>query len=77
MKQQSTLSHLHPFVVFWLGVLTGALIVGFLFLYRTLNTSDYSSAVLKYKSPARTSTTQQFRGSYMVPSYGIPTPDAN
>lgn len=45
-----TLSQLHPFVVFWIGVLTGALVVGFVFLYKALNENDYKNALLNLKT---------------------------
>lgn len=35
-------------MILWLGLLTGALIVGFFFLYRVMNTVDYQNALLKY-----------------------------
>lgn len=38
----------NPMMVFWLGLLTGALVVGFVFLYRLINTVDYQDALLKY-----------------------------
>lgn len=37
----------HPVVIFWLGVLTGVIIVGIIFLYKALQASDYTSALLK------------------------------
>ncbi|MBI4994890.1 hypothetical protein HZC21_04590 [Candidatus Peregrinibacteria bacterium] len=39
------ISVLNPFVIFWLGVLTGALLVGLLFLYKVTD-SDFSASVL-------------------------------
>lgn len=39
------LSVLNPFVIFWLGVLTGALLVGLLFLYKVTG-SDFQTSVL-------------------------------
>lgn len=36
-----------PFVLFWLGLLTGALIVSLIFAYRYLNSQDYNAALLK------------------------------
>ena len=40
----------HPVIIFWLGVLTGALAVGFLFLSGVLHSQDYQSAILKLKA---------------------------
>ena len=57
------ISALNPFIIFWLGVLTGALLVGLLFLYKVtggdLQTSvlktpakqQYKSATVKTKAP--------------------------
>lgn len=44
MKKQTVLS-LHPFVIFWLGVLTGAIIVGLAFFYRVMAPEQYQSAI--------------------------------
>ncbi len=49
---------LHPMFTFWLGLLTGALIVGLVFFYRVLNPSDYESAVLKKLNLIKSTTTQ-------------------
>ncbi len=38
----------HPMVIFWLGLLTGALIVTVLFLFKYLEAVDYKAALLKY-----------------------------
>lgn len=37
----------HPFLMFWVGLLTGAVVVGFLFLSGVLHGQDYQSAILK------------------------------
>jgi hypothetical protein len=42
--------------VFWLGLLTGAVIVGFAFLYGTMRAGDYSAMTL-YRLTAPTTTT--------------------
>lgn len=44
MKKQTVLS-VHPFVIFWLGVLTGAIIVGLAFFYRVMSPQEYQSAI--------------------------------
>lgn len=40
----------HPFLMFWVGLLTGAVVVGFLFLSGVLSSGDYQSAILKMKA---------------------------
>lgn len=37
----------HPMIIFWLGLLTGAIIVSLIFFYRTMNSADYESALLR------------------------------
>jgi hypothetical protein len=37
----------HPMVIFWLGMLTGALVVGFIFLYQMVNTEYYQTAIIR------------------------------
>lgn len=34
----------HPVTIFWLGLLTGALIVGFAFLYGSMRANEYSAS---------------------------------
>ncbi len=38
---------LHPMVIFWLGILTGALVVGLIFFYRAMSPYQYSSDILR------------------------------
>ena len=58
-------------VIFWLGVLTGALVVGLTFLYRSFDAKDGSAALFRstsYSAPAY---------SYAAPTYdtmAMPTP---
>lgn len=40
-------SLMHPMVIFWVGVLTGSLLVGLVFLYKAVNGPDYKSAALQ------------------------------
>ena len=48
MKNELSLSSgVHPMVVFWLGLLTGAIVVGLVFFYRVLQPVDYESAILR------------------------------
>ncbi len=44
MKKTNSFS-LHPFVLFWLGVLTGAIIVGLAFFYRVMAPQEYQSGI--------------------------------
>ena len=39
----------HPMLVFWMGLLTGALVVGFMFLYGMMRTQEYQTASILYK----------------------------
>ncbi len=41
-------ANVHPMVVFWIGLLTGAIIVGLSFFYRTLVPADYNSSLFSY-----------------------------
>lgn len=52
------IAQIHPMVIFWLGLLTGALIVGLVFFYRVLNPADYESAILKKFNLSKPATTQ-------------------
>ncbi|MEK7172120.1 MAG: hypothetical protein AAB739_04380 [Patescibacteria group bacterium] len=54
--QIQKISALNPFVIFWLGVLTGALLVGLLFLYKVTG-GDLQTSVLK--TPAK----QQYKSA--------------
>lgn len=59
----TTFSNVHPMVIFWVGVLTGALVVGFVFLYQTLNDDSYKAALLKYSSPTLKTTSTSLSGT--------------
>lgn len=73
----------HPMVIFWLGVLTGAIVVGLVFFYRILSPVDFESSLLRfYYSPYRYSTlgTQGIGtpdGNKAIDAYSIGTPDGN
>jgi hypothetical protein len=45
MKNESFLGH--PFWIFWIGLLTGALIVGLLFSYQAIERQNLQDAYLK------------------------------
>lgn len=49
MTLQKSAASLHPVILFWIGVLTGALAIGLIFFYRTLTPVDYESATVKYQ----------------------------
>ncbi|MBI5754164.1 hypothetical protein HZA40_03420 [Candidatus Peregrinibacteria bacterium] len=57
-------------VIFWLGMLTGALIVGLIFFYRFISPGQYESAVLRTNLAPRA--TQQF-APQQVKAYGSST----
>lgn len=38
---------LHPVVIFWLGVLTGALLIGLIFTYKTVDSENMTSSFIK------------------------------
>lgn len=42
------LSETHPFVFFWLGILTGAVVAGLVFFYSLLNADDYQSSIFRF-----------------------------
>ncbi len=64
-KSLPELSRVHPMVLFWLGLLTGAIVVGFVFFYRVLAPMDYQSATISTKlknfATSPTSTTQMLK----------------
>jgi glycerol-3-phosphate acyltransferase PlsY len=49
MKTKAVASYMgsHQVVVFWLGVLTGALVVGFAFFYGMLRMNQYQTAIYR------------------------------
>ncbi|MFA6992217.1 MAG: hypothetical protein WC269_02965 [Candidatus Gracilibacteria bacterium] len=49
-KEKCSCGNLHPFVVFWLGVLTGALLVGLAFFYGMWQTQEGQNAILKMRT---------------------------
>lgn len=65
----------HPMVIFWLGVLTGAIVIGLVFFYRLLSPADFESSLLRfYYSPYRYSTLDTTKP---LDTYSIGTPDGN
>ena len=63
------LSQIHPLVVFWLGLLTGAILVGLLFFYRAMNNADYESAILRLKSTRVAPTSTYLTEPTVYPTY--------
>lgn len=39
----------NPLVIFWLGLLTGALVVGLVFLYRFMSLTEFQTSVLNVR----------------------------
>lgn len=66
--KSASLSKVNPMIIFWIGVLTGALVVGFIFLYNVLNSNDYNNALLKYSSPTYTTSSTLLKGSVAMPT---------
>lgn len=60
MEQSSC--KLHPMVLFWLGVLTGALIVGIIFLYGNYQSQNLQGRLLQGGKTVDTSTSIQGPG---------------
>ena len=48
MKKSSQGTY-HPFIYFWLGILTGAIVVGLLFFYKSITPQDYESSLFRYE----------------------------
>lgn len=46
----------HPVIIFWIGLLTGALIVGLVFLYKFMNPTQLESSL--FRSPVLPSTSR-------------------
>ena len=76
----------HPMVIFWLGVLTGAIVVGLVFFYRILSPTDFESSLLRfYYDPYRYSTEDKYNigsppGNKTIDSadlYSIGSPPGN
>ena len=58
---QKSLYALHPFWIFWIGILTGALAIGLIFLYLNIQGANLENAILKSgKTPT-------------INSYDVPT----
>lgn len=55
MKTASYAGGNHQVIVFWLGVLTGALVVGFAFFYGMLRMQQYQTAIYRSNLIAPTS----------------------
>ncbi len=68
----------HPMVIFWLGLLTGAIVVGLVFFYRMLSPADFESSLLRYYySPYKYSTLDTTTSIESPSIYSIGTPPGN
>jgi hypothetical protein len=75
--KKSSLSTVHPMVVFWLGLLTGAVIVSLLFFYKAMVPADYESSLFRsYYSPYSSSETFKNYNKSFQRNY-IGSPDGN
>ncbi len=62
--RQNHFISVHPMLVFWMGLLTGAVLVALIFFYRLLAPGDYESYLLRsYYSPLRYNTTTSLDSS--------------
>src|SRR3990167_9650964 len=62
--RQNHFISVHPMLVFWMGLLTGAILVALIFFYRLLAPGDYESYLLRsYYSPLRYSTSTSLDSS--------------
>lgn len=68
----------HEVIIFWIGLLTGAIIVGFVFLFQFIATVELQNAALKNASPIKTpSKVEQRVAPKGITSPGIrPAPEA-
>lgn len=66
MAQKKEFSPTHPFIVFWLGVLTGIIGLALISYYSTMSMTpeEYQSSTLRYFNPY----------SYSAPTYSIGDP---
>lgn len=48
MKNVSQFAAVHPIVIFWLGLLTGAIVVALVFMYGAMVPADYESALYRF-----------------------------
>ena len=76
--KKSSLSNVHPMVVFWLGLLTGAVLVGLVFFYKALEPADYESSLFRsYYNPYSSSDySKSFNYGSFKRNY-IGSPDGN
>lgn len=66
----------HPMVIFWLGLLTGAIIVGLAFFYRMLSPGDFESSLLRYYySPYKYSTLDTYKSGTLDTTTSLESPD--
>jgi hypothetical protein len=56
-KQNAVCAPTHPMVIFWLGLLTGAIAVGLIFFGSLASSDDYQSSlfrIFKWNTPVQT-----------------------
>lgn len=76
MKKNS-ISTVHPMVIFWLGLLTGAVIVGLLFFYKAMVPADYESSLFRSYYNPYSSSDYMKNYSKSFGRYNIGSPDGN
>ena len=76
--KKSTLSNVHPMVLFWLGLLTGAVLVGLVFFSKSLEPADYESSLFRsyYNPYSSSSFNKTFKYGSFKRNY-IGSPDGN
>lgn len=47
MKKTASMAAVHPMVIFWLGLLTGAVVVSLIFLYKVMIPADFESSIFR------------------------------
>ncbi|MBI4235222.1 hypothetical protein HY604_02895 [Candidatus Peregrinibacteria bacterium] len=72
MSKTVSMAQVHPMVVFWLGLLTGAVIVSLIFLYRILVPVDFESSILRNPKVPKNLYNNRFLEQQIFPS---PTPN--
>lgn len=66
--QKTVSMNAHPMVIFWLGLITGAVIVSLVFLYKVLSPTDFESSIFRNPKVPR-----NFENKYLEQQI-MPTP---
>lgn len=78
MKKTLSIAAVHPMVIFWLGLLTGAVVVSLIFLYRILVPSDFESSILRnQKMPNNLNNNQSLQQLIVPQTSPSQTPSIN